>query len=221
LHRSELVLAVFLNPSMTVTPTVARDYPEWHRGREWYGLWYIEITQPELLLYLAQLRQQFTDVLFNPNTRQFHISLFICGFLTDTMPVWDDDFVEARLIQHVRTLKQQYPLQFHLKTGRLNSFETALFIEVHDASGTLQHLRYLLGQHTVEIAPVDYCPHITLGLYNQAWSADQIIQRFEKIEQQTFEFSVEQLTFGYYQAQKLQGHLYPHTQFLLGEKCCN
>ncbi len=43
---------VFLQPHSTVVPTEARDYPEWHLGRERYALWYIEVDDPVLISYL-------------------------------------------------------------------------------------------------------------------------------------------------------------------------
>ena len=65
---------------MPVVPTLNQDYPAWHLGREHYALWYLEILDPDLLAYLATLREHFSDILYTPNTRQFHITLFICGF---------------------------------------------------------------------------------------------------------------------------------------------
>ena len=54
---------MFLQPHSTVVPTEARDYPEWHLGRERYALWYIEVDDPVLISYLTQLREQFSDLL--------------------------------------------------------------------------------------------------------------------------------------------------------------
>ena len=56
---------------MPVVPTLNQDYPAWHLGREHYALWYLEILDPDLLAYLATLREHFSDILYTPNTRQF------------------------------------------------------------------------------------------------------------------------------------------------------
>ncbi|NNG99681.1 2'-5' RNA ligase family protein [Acinetobacter sp. ANC 5414] len=208
---------MFLKPSTPVVPTLAGDYPEWHRGREHFSLWYIEIEHPELLEYLNQLRSVFSDFLYTPNTRQFHITLFVCGFLTDQNPVWDDDFCIEKMHQHIQHLTNGFQNKIQLKTGRINSFESALFVEVIDENGILLKLRHLLGQSCDEIAPLDYCPHLTLGLYHQDFNSDLIFNRINSIEQKSFEFSVDQLTFGTYNAKILQGQLSPFHQFQLGD----
>ena len=46
--------------------------------------------------------------------------------------------------------------------------------------------------------------------------AKAILQKMAQIKPQSFHFMANQLTFGYYQAQQLQGVLYPHTQIQLG-----
>ena len=206
---------MFLKPSMPVVPTLTGDYPEWHCGREDFSLWYIEIEHPELLDYLNQLRADFSKFLYTPNNRQFHITLFVCGFITEQNPVLDDDFGIEKLHQHIQDLTHHFPKKIQLKTGRINSFESALFVEIIDEDNVLLELRNLLGQSCAEIAPLDYCPHLTLGLYDQDFNSDLIFNHIKSIEQKSFEFSVDQLTFGTYQAKILQGQLYPFQQFKL------
>ncbi|WP_254592259.1 2'-5' RNA ligase family protein [Acinetobacter bouvetii] len=208
---------MFLKPSMPVLPTLAQDYPEWHKGRTDFSLWYLEIRQPELLNYLEQLREYFSDLLFTPNTRQFHITLFICGFLTNHNPKWDDDFSHQQLQQQLKTLKPEQKSSFRLKTGAVNSFESALFIEIDDLDGNLAEIRQQLYRCSDEIAPLEYCPHITLGLYKHEFCSNIIFERMQNIPQQSFEFQVRHLTFGTYHAQMLQGPLTPYHQFLLGD----
>ncbi|CAB1223038.1 hypothetical protein SFB21_3212 [Acinetobacter bouvetii] len=202
---------------MPVLPTLAQDYPEWHKGRTDFSLWYLEIRQPELLNYLEQLREYFSDLLFTPNTRQFHITLFICGFLTNHNPKWDDDFSHQQLQQQLKTLKPEQKSSFRLKTGAVNSFESALFIEIDDLDGNLAEIRQQLYRCSDEIAPLEYCPHITLGLYKHEFCSNIIFERMQNIPQQSFEFQVRHLTFGTYHAQMLQGPLTPYHQFLLGD----
>lgn len=206
---------MFLKPSMPVVPTFAGDYPEWHCGREDFSLWYIEIEHPELLAYLNQLRADFSKFLYTPNNRQFHITLFVCGFITEQNPVLDDDFGIEKLHQHIQDLTYRFSKKIQLKTGRINSFESALFVEIIDEDNVLLDLRNILGQSCAEIAPLDYCPHLTLGLYDQDFESDLIFNHIKSIEQKSFEFSVDQLTFGTYQAKILQGQLYPFQQFKL------
>lgn len=212
--------AVLLNPKTKVIPTDHRDYPEWHYGRQQFALWYIEITDVALLEYLQYLRQLFSEFLYQPNERQFHITLFICGFLTEQLPALNDDFSLNLLQTQLKYLKQKPLVKFQLKTAQINSFESALFLEVDDSTSVLNQYRQILSQHSNEIAPLNYCPHITLGLYREAFSVQQILQKIAQIEQQNFSFDVEQLTFGCYQASQLQGTLSAHTQIQLGSSSC-
>lgn len=202
---------------MPVVPTLAQDYPEWHKGRTDYSLWYLEIQQPELLHYLHHLRQHFSDLLYAPNTRQFHITLFICGFLTAHPQTWDDDFSHQQLEQQIEILRPQQRCSFKLKSGRLNSFESALFVEIEDTEGCLAEIRQQLYACSEEVAPLQYCPHITLGLYKDHLNSDAVFERIQHISQQQFEFQNQQLIFGTYHAQTLQGPLTPYHQFILGD----
>ena len=200
---------------MPVVPTAAQDYPEWHKGRQRYALWYLEIQQPEVLAYLEQLRRQFSGLLFAPNTRQFHITLFVCGFLHQHKR-YDDDFTYQQFNAQLQQLQLLNLAPFQLKTGKINSFESALFIEIEDSEQALQQIRQQLSPCSGEIAPLSYCPHITLGLYSHAFNSNELFRRADEIEQQSFELEIRQLTFGAYAAQQLQGPLSAYRQFNLG-----
>lgn len=199
---------------MPVVPTLAHDYPEWHKGRTAFSLWYLEVHSPELLNYLEQLRAEFSDFLFQPNTRQFHITLFICGFW-EQYSQFDDDFNFQQLDAQTFQLQELSLSSFKLKTGKINSFESALFIEIEDSQGILNTIRRQFYQCSSEIAPLSYCPHITIGLYGHALNSNDVFLRMQQIEQRTFEIDVQQLTFGTYAAQLLQGPLSAHQQFNL------
>ncbi|OTG67663.1 2'-5' RNA ligase family protein [Acinetobacter silvestris] len=208
---------MFLKSSQCVIPTQRHDYPEWHRGRQDYAVWYLEIHQPELLIYLNQLRVDFSAFLFQPNTRQFHITLFICGFLTDQAPILNDDFSNEQFKQQLQLLVQENIQSFQLTVGKINSFDSALFVEVLDHHNSLSKIRNLLSKSQNEIAPLNYSPHITLGLYHSAFNSDAIFAKIASLQQQSFDISVDHLSFGCYKAKELQGPLYPHQQFYLSK----
>ena len=208
---------MLLQPLSYVIPTLSHDYAEWHQGREDYALWYIEITEPTLLEYLNSLRKYFSNFLFQPNIRQFHITLFVCGFLTEKQPILNDDFSIAQFKQQVQYIIQQQFQSFKILTGNLQSFDSALFIEIFDFENSLSKFRDLFSKTHHEIAPLQYLPHITLGLYNQAYHSSEIFQTIEKIHQKHFEIHIEHLTFGYYKAKMIQGQLYAHQQIHLGQ----
>lgn len=206
-------ISVFLQPQSLTIPTENHDYPEWHKGRSHYALWYIEIDHPELLQYLYHLRQQFAPYLYQPNTRQFHITLFICGFLIENslsntkISQFNDDFSYSQMQQQRERINASALTSFRLKTGKINSFDSALFIEIEDIENSLSKIRTQFSNHQSEIAPLNYCPHITIGLYSREFEAHQVFRKIESIEQQSFEISVNHLTFGTYQAKVLQGEL--------------
>lgn len=210
---------------MPVVPTLNQDYPAWHLGREHYALWYLEILDPDLLVYLATLREHFSDILYTPNTRQFHITLFICGFfnalntadaiLAAEKSKYNDNFSEQQFKQQQRQLQQLSFTNIQLKTGQINSFQSALFIEIQDDFEQLAQIRQCLNMNSVEIAPIEYCPHITLGLYKHAMNSDDVFARIAKLQQQQFNIDFQQISFGSYQAQLLQGPLTVYEQYPL------
>ena len=210
-----------------MVPTFIRDYPEWHLGRQNYALWYLEINDQKLVNYLDRLRALFSDFLLEPHSRQYHVTLFICGFLTQESKVYKDDFSFSEFEQQREFLRKEDFAPFHLKIGAVDSFSSALFVEIQDADNILSLIRQKLGTVSNEIAALDYCPHITLGLYKKDYSSDLILQKISELPIQykhaKFELKIEHLTFGYYQAQTLQGKLYPYQHLFLGDSysCCN
>jgi len=208
-----------------MVPTSLRDYPEWHLGRQNYALWYLEINDQKLVDYLDGLRRHFSDFLLETNTRQYHVTLFICGFLTDESKAYKDDFSFSEFEQQREILRKKNFASFELKIGSVDSFSSALFVEIQDAGNILSLIRQKLGTVSNEIAALDYCPHITLGLYKENYNSDLILQKISELPVQykhaEFELKIEHLTFGYYQAQTLQGKLYPYQHLFLGDSCCN
>ena len=204
---------MFLQSQEFTIPTEMHDYPEWHKGRENYALWYIEIHQPELIDYLNQFRQDFSNYLLQPNLRQFHITVFICGFLKQDFIQYDDDFSQAQFEQQITQLKNINFKTFKLSTGQVKSFDSALFVEILDTENSLSKIRKVFSSCHQEIAALDYCPHITLGLYQATFESEQIFKEISAIRQKTFEISMDHLTFGLYKAKSLQGELYPVYQY--------
>lgn len=209
-----------------MVPTTIRDYPEWHLGRQNYALWYLEINDQKLVDYLDVLRTHFSEFLLEPNNRQYHVTLFICGFLTHEPRVYSDDFSFHNFSKQREILKKENISPFRLKIGSVDSFSSALFVEIQDTDNVLSHIRQKLGIVSNEIAALDYYPHITLGLYKNICSSDLILQKISQLPVQyknaEFELKVEHLTFGFYEAQTLQGKLFWYQHLFLGDdSCCN
>jgi len=208
-----------------MVPTPIRDYPEWHLGRQNYALWYLEINDQKLVHYLDQLRAHFSEYLVEPNHRQYHVTLFICGFLTHETRIYSDDFSLSELEQQREILRKENFSSFQLKIGSVDSFSSALFVQIQDTENILSQIRQKLGLVSNEIAALEYCPHITLGLYKKDYSSDLILHKISQLPVQykhaEFDLKIEHLTFGSYAAQTLQGKLYPSQHLFLGDSCCN
>ena len=187
---------MLLQASSQLIATDIRDYPEWHRGRSDYGVWYIEICQPKLIHYLNEIRAQFSDLLIESNQRQYHITLFVCGFLTSHHPNFDDDFEIKTLSDQIKLIQQLQLEPFELEITQIDSFSSALFLHIDDQKNILSKIRKQLAQSSTEIAAVDYCSHITLGLYRENWPSDLVLQRIQKLPLKKMKIQVNQLTFG-------------------------
>lgn len=83
--------------------------------------------------------------------------------------------------------------------------------------GNLSEIRQQLYACSEEVAPLQYCPHITLGLYKDHINSDVVFERMQHIAQRKFEFQNRQLTFGTDHAQTLQGPLTSYHQVILGD----
>ncbi|KXO78346.1 2'-5' RNA ligase [Acinetobacter venetianus] len=207
---------MLLQASTQLISTERHDYPEWHHGRSDFAVWYIEIDQAEVIQYLGHIKNFFSDLLIDSNQRQYHITLFVCGFLTPKSSHYDDDFEIDTLKQQIQALNSLEIETFELEINGLDSFSSALFLQVEDNNKILDGIRQQLAQYSDEIAALEYCPHITLGLYNDAWQSDLVLDRIQSIAIKPFKIQVKYLTFGYYKAQILQGLLYPYHQIRLG-----
>ena len=201
---------MYLKPNGCVIPTLHRDYSEWHHGRGIYALWYILVERdqyPELVAKLDQLQASFSDLLLLNSQRQYHITLYICGFLTEQKPVYNDDFCIDWFEQQRRKLLKQ--TAFQLNISKLNSFSSALFADIRDEKNYLIDLRrnLQLDEHQ-EIAALQYHPHITLGLYRDAYSSHVILDHIRQCPEINLKITIDQLHFGYYDAQQLQGPLH-------------
>ncbi len=113
---------MLLQASTQLISTERRDYPEWHHGRSDFAVWYIEIDQAEVIQYLDHIKNFFSDLLIDSNQRQYHITLFVCGFLTPKSSHYDDDFEIDTLKQQIQALNSLEIETFELEINGLDSF---------------------------------------------------------------------------------------------------
>lgn len=143
-----------------------RDPVDWRRGRSRFGVWVIDADVAPVRERLQRARVHLGDLLW-PSPRQPHITVAVGGFLCDEA-VHDDDWAPARLAAQQAALQALALRPFTLQIGRLDSFDSAAFLQVDDPEGGLTRLREaLVGSHH-EYRETAYCPHVTVGLYRQA-----------------------------------------------------
>ncbi|QLF92910.1 2'-5' RNA ligase family protein [Pseudomonas sp. ABC1] len=157
-------------------PSRLGDYPDWHQGRERYGVWLMEIDSPALLAYITDVRQALADLLHPQYQRQPHITLFVCGFEQPEKRLSDDFTAQALRVQ-CDSLQRLAPSSFELQASHLDSFASAAFIALEDPQASLAPLRQALSQGSEEIRYASYVPHLTLGLYRQSIDAQALRQR--------------------------------------------
>jgi 2'-5' RNA ligase len=189
-----------------------RDYPEWHRGRERYGVWIAPVEQPGLLAYIDQVRHRLGDLLHPSPQRQPHLTVFVCGF-HQVHIVHDDDFPPDRLQRQITGLQPAIGAPCTLPLASPDSFASAAFIPVGDPEGRLAQWRTLLGHAHREVRQATYVPHITLGLYRRRIGADELRQRLAAIEAPRVALSIHQLHYVTYDARSQLGPL--HSQHCL------
>lgn len=174
-----MLLSDPLHGPARLLPSEWHDHSEWHRGRSRYALWSIPVECPRVLERMRMARERLGDWLHPPGERQAHITLFVCGF-PSAAPERDDDIATAVLEAQHKALAALHPTPFELRIGGLDSFASAAFLGVAD-DGRLEPLRSALGQLSGEVRQAPYVPHLTLGLYRHAASAEDWRRRAEPL----------------------------------------
>jgi 2'-5' RNA ligase len=147
---------------------VRRDFVEWHLGRPAYVLWALDFDTTMVLPPLRAAQTQLADLLLGGYCRQPHVTLSLCGFPSDA-PVHADDFGPELIQAQVQAVQQLRLAPFEIEIGGLETFTSVPYFTVHDASGSLAALRASLAAKTSHAAGGDYVPHMTVGLYADAW----------------------------------------------------
>lgn len=205
-----IVGMLFSDPLASPAETLVaelRDYPEWHRGRERYGVWIAPVEQPALLAYIDEARRRLGDLLHPSPQRQPHLTVFVCGF-HQPCAVHDDDFPPDRLQRQITLLESAIGAPCTLPLAAPDSFASAAFIPVGDPEGRLAQWRVLLGHASREVRQAAYVPHLTLGLYRRRLGADALRQRLAAIEAPSVALSIRQLHYVTYDARSQFGPLH-------------
>lgn len=210
---------LFSDPATSPGETLVadlRDYPEWHRGRKRYGVWVLPIVQPDLLDYVARMRDALADLLHPCPLRQPHVTVFVCGF-HQALKRADDDFSRSLLRQQQALMRRDAPRRSVLPLAKPDSFASAAFIPVDDGEGRIARWRGLLGSVSREVRQSTYVPHITLGLYRRRVDAPTIRQRLAALEASPIALIASELQYVTYAAGDQRGPLRVERRWPLAE----
>jgi 2'-5' RNA ligase len=196
-------------------PSPMHDHPDWHRGRKDYSVWLIELGSMGVIQKVGAAREHLSDFLIQPYQRQPHITVLVCGFLTDT-PLYNDDYSAGHFESHLHLLREAAGKPFTVEIGGLNSFASAPFLEVADLEGGLDRIRALLLTTGKEIGRSDYTPHITVGLYSGAFPGSVVTGRIASFPKAPCKVTVDRITFASYRAREISGPLTYRYEVLLG-----
>ncbi|UTO04869.1 2'-5' RNA ligase family protein [Moraxella sp. FZLJ2107] len=207
------------NPA-TVLPLTTADHPkrhskwyQWHKGRRYYGVWYLPIDDGEVVRYCQSLRMDICDILADGYERQWHITVFVNGFYVDEC-CYSDDFDNEILSSQIKALEKMALPRFALNTARLGSFINCAYLGIAPHP-SLDAVRHALASVHQEIAPAAYTPHITLGLYRRAYAYDDVIKRLAAVQTQSLNLPVNRLIFATFDAIDLQGKLHNRHEIIL------
>lgn len=156
-----------------------RDFVEWHRGRGPYVFWGLDVDMPAVVARVVAAQQYLDGLLLAAYCRQPHITLELCGFASEA-PLAIDEYDPAYLSAQVAALRQTAPAPFEIEIGELASFTSAPYLQVSDASQRIAVLRHCLALSGACRLLGEYTPHVTVGLYGDAWPADSIRSRLSE-----------------------------------------
>lgn len=145
-------------------PSVRRDFVEWHRGRQPYVFWGLDVDTPVVAGQVAVTSGHLGEWLLDGYARQPHVTLDVCGFPC-RRPSSVDEFGHDLLASQVDALRAAGPAPFAIEIGDPDSFLSAPYLAVHDPVGGIAALRRCLAINGEHRLFGDYVPHVTLGLY--------------------------------------------------------
>jgi len=157
-------------------PSECRDFVEWHLGRSPYLFWAVDLDTPVVRQQIDRAVMQLDGLLLGAYRRQPHVTLDVCGF-PDDEPRYPDDFGPEVLHAQCQALRAARLACFEIEIGGLASFSSAPYLEVADHGGGLAAVRKCLAVDGANRLTGAFTPHLTVGLYADAWPAAMVHSR--------------------------------------------
>ena len=179
-----------------------RDFVEWHKQIKYYGFWAILIDQPQCVERFFQARHFLKYYLLPGYKRQPHIKIWAAGLMDDAY--LSEEQIAAQ-IESVQTAMEKEP--FSLSLANINSFTGSPYLEILDRDGKIGQIRDVLQSSYIEdCPPSQFTPHITLGLYQDAYPTSDVADKMRCFQcASPFNFQVNKISFCAYQTNKIQG----------------
>lgn len=160
---------------------VKQDFYSWHQGRSRYALWAIDLDIPAVRQLVAIAGQHLGKFLFEGYCRQPHITLGISGFLNQKSQ-HADDYTVSSFEADLAALRNADIQPFKVEISTLASFSSAPFFHVSDPGNSLHKLHTCLHSVTSD-ASFQYVPHVTVGLYSEAWPVQAVSDHLDNFQQ--------------------------------------
>lgn len=204
----------FLAEPLTLR-NACRDFPEWHRGRSHYVLWALDVDTPAVRARVTAAQRALDGLLLDGYRRQPHVTVALCGFPAQGNAPADDEFDTGVIAAQVAALQAAGLGAFDIEVGGLESFSSAPFLTVHAADTALATLRRCL--HAERPHPRGaYVPHVTVGLYADAWPSAAVAARFSDLPAAPrLRHRVSRLSLLGYVAEEIGGALFTLAEYAL------
>ena len=178
-----------------------RSFQEWHQGIKRYGFWAILIDSPAWKDEFSRAQAHVAD-LVHPNYRRTpHITLSACGLVSERY------FSEAQLSKQIASIKSLDLPSFDLELTEIDSFDTAPYLAIKQHP-LLNIIRTGL-EATISDSPApEYCPHLTLGFYQNAYHRKSVGRQLKQFRNSTIPpLRVNSISYCTYQTKDIQGEL--------------
>jgi len=195
------MLADFLSHSHT-TALCDRNFKEWHEGIPYYGFWAVLIDSSDLMQRVLEAQSHLQHFFLPDYKRQAHITLNACGLMTDTR------FSNSLLDRQITALKQLTLSPFNLSVTHIDSFSTAAYLAIEDQGQVLHKINTALSDIASDSKPSIYKPHITLGLYREAFQTEKVAQKIIQFNNfKPINITIGELQFCRYKTSSIQGQI--------------
>ena len=192
-------------PFVATNKTIAwenRDFKKWHQGVEEYGFWAVMVNDSEWLAQVSVAQQYVGQYVHAGYVRQAHVSVYAGGLLCES------DYSKQVIEQQKRALLELEFVPFDLSLAHLDSFTSAPYLAIVDATNSLADIKKALQNIRSEDYLENYCPHITLGLYDQRLSTQELSQYYSAYDcGRVSPLRVEKISFCSYQTSNIQGRI--------------